>query len=367
MKDLRTFLESLAKERPGEVVRISREVSPELEITTLLAELERKGCFPITLFEKVRNLHGRPSGIKVVSNLFASRKKIAWALGLPLEKNKGELAREYLRGRENRLPPVVINKKDAPVKDIVRKDNPDLYELPVVTHHEMDSGPYLTMAVVAKDPDTGVYNSSFQRMWVKSAKETGISIAPRHLWDYYLRYEKRGQPMPVAVILGHHPAFCLGSMAGVPLEVDEYEVIGGLLGEPLRLVESESFGPELLVPADAEIVVEGEVPPRARDVDGPFGEYTGYYGGQKLNPVFVVRAVTFRREPILQTVFVGHRDIDYLMGVPMEGDVLAAVRTFMPSVIAVHVPPSGKCLNCYISIKKNRVWRFNQGKGGSNR
>lgn len=352
MKDLRNYLEFLSKDHSEQIVTISEEISPEFEITSLLFKLADEGLYPALLFTNVKNLRGEKSGMGVAVNLFADRRRLALSLDLLPEECRTEVSRRYLARRENRIKPELISKKEAPVKEFVKWGNADLRALPVVTHHEMDSGPYLTMPVVTKDPDTGAYNASFHRIWVKGPRDTGISLAPRHTWDYYVRYEKKGIPMPVAVVLGHHPGFCLGAMASVPIDADEYEVIGGLLNEPLRLVPSETWGDDFLVPADAEIVVEGEVPPKIREVEGPFGEFTGYYGGQRLNPVIKVKAITHREAPILQTVFAGHRDHDCFLAVAMEGDIFAAVKPVVPSVKAVHIPPSGKGYNCYISLLK---------------
>src|SRR3989304_6270896 len=159
MKDLHSFLESLEKQYPEELVKVSQLINPEFEITTVLWKLEEMGLYPAVLFENVKNLRGESSGISVVSNVFASRDKVAWALDLPREKSKMDLTLEYHKRRGNLLKPKVIDRKDAPVKaNVRRKGEVDLRELPVVTHHEMDSGPYFTMPVVAKDPDIGSPN-----------------------------------------------------------------------------------------------------------------------------------------------------------------------------------------------------------------
>src|SRR5206468_8270570 len=107
---------------------------------------------------------------------------------------------------------------------------------------------------------------------------------------------------------GHHPAFCLGRVTVPPLGGDACAKTGAIVGNPLRLTASETFGDDLLAPADAELIVEGQIPPGVKEVEGPFGEFTGYYGPQRLRPVIEVTAITHRREAILQHVFVGHRD-----------------------------------------------------------
>ena len=151
----------------------------------------------------------------------------------------------------------------------------DLYEIPIMRHHEMDGGPYIVLSTITKDKKSGIYNCSYHRMEVKSKNMTALYASPRHLWKIYRDYESRNEEMPVATVLGHHPAFHMGACYSGPFEVSEYDVIGGYMGEPLRLVPSETFGDDLLIPADAEIVIEGVLIPNKRVVEGPFGEAPG--------------------------------------------------------------------------------------------
>ena len=134
---------------------------------------------------------------------------------------------------------------------------------------------------------------------------------------------------------------------------DDYAVIGGIVGQPLRLVASETWGEEMLVPADAEMIVEGEILPNEREVEAPFGEFTGYYGPQRVRPVIRVTAITHRRQAILQHAFVGHRDNWILGGIPKEGAIYNTIKGVVPTVKAVHFALSGSGrFNCYISIDK---------------
>jgi 2,5-furandicarboxylate decarboxylase 1 len=261
---------------------------------------------------------------------------------------------EFARRSRNRVKPVIVPRDQAPVKQVVKVgDEVDLRTLPVITHHEMDGYPYLVDAVVAPDPDTGVYNSSHHRMLVRGKNELGLWMSPRHLWDYFRRAEERGEPLPIAHVVGHHPAFYLGSEAIVPIDEDEYEVIGGILGEPLRLTPSESFGERLLVPADAELVIEGEVLPGVRDAEGPFGEFTGYYGPQRWSPVVRVTAITHRKDPIYMNILVGHPDTAILGGIPKEAGIWEELKRSLPNVVGVHFPISGCCrFHAYIAIEK---------------
>lgn len=354
-KDLRSFIEKLTNEAPEEIIRVHREVDPRFEITAILQHLEDLGRFPAVLFEHVKDVEGKSTEFKLITNVFATRKKCAIALDLPSHKWRMEVSLEYAKRQRKLIKPEIISEEEAPVKEVNKVgEEVNIRKLPVVTHHEMDGQPYFTTAVVAADPDNGRYNSSHHRMLVKGKNVTGIWMSPRHLWNYYVRAESKGKSLPIAQVIGHHPAFYLGSeklLNGIG--IDEYEIIGGVLGESLRLVPSETFGEKLLVPADAEIIVEGEVLPKIREAEGPFGEFTGYYGPQRWSPIVKVTAITHRRNAIYQNIFCGHLDTALLGGIPKEGGVFARVKQAVPTTAAVHFPPSGCCrFHCYISIDK---------------
>ncbi|MGI5838786.1 MAG: UbiD family decarboxylase [bacterium] len=353
-KDLRSFLQALEEQTPGDVRRVKREINPRFEIAALQQHLENEDQFPLLLCEQVKNLKGELSGCSVAANVFASRGKCAVALDLPADKWRMETSYTFARRSANRIKPVLTDRADAPVKEVIRTGEAvDLRELPILTHHEMDGYPYLVDVVVAPDPDTGVYNASHHRMLVRGKDELGLWMSPRHLWDYCRRAWEKGKPLPIAHVIGHHPGFYLASEALVAMETDEYEVIGGVLNEPLRLVPSEAFGDSLLVPADAEIVVEGEVIPNRRDAEGPFGEFTGYYGPQRWSPVVKVKAITRRRDACYLNILAGHPDTAILGGIPKEASICEEVRKSVPGVQAVHFPISGCCrFHAYIAIDK---------------
>ena len=353
-KDLRTFLRDLERQIPEDVVRIKKEISPKFEITAIQQHLENEDRYPLLIFENVKNLKGERSPFKVMTNVFASRQKCAVALDLPSEKWRMETSMEFARRCNHAIKPVVVSKKEAPVKEVIKTGQSlDLRELPVLTHHEMDGNPYLVDAIVAADPETGVHNSSHHRMLVRGKDELGLWMSPRHLWNYCERAAERGKALPIAHVLGHHPGFYLATEALVGMETDEYDVIGGVLNEPLRLVPSEAYGDQLLVPADAEIVVEGEVMLNTRDSEGPFGEFTGYYGPQRWGPVVKVKAITHRKDAYYMNILVGHPDTSILGGIPKEAGIYEEVRKSVPGVKAVHFPISGCCrFHAYISIEK---------------
>ncbi len=351
-KDLRSFIRQLQAEAPEELVVIEREVDPRFEASAILQHLENEDRFPAVLFENAKNLYGQTSGFRLLSNLFATRQKCAIALDLPRDKWRLETSLEYARRVRNPIKPVVVCADEAPVKEVVvTGDQVDVGRLPVMTIHEMDNQPYLNKLVVAADPDTGCYNTSHHRMLVKGRDHLGLWSSPRHLWNYFRRAEERGEPLPIAHVLGHHPGFYLAAEALVPMEADEYDISGGILGEPLRLVPSETFGDRLMVPADAEIIVEAEVLPGVRDAEGPYGEFTGYYGPQRWSWLCRATAITHRKDAIFVGNFVGHPDCSILGGIPKEGGIFEIVRGVVPTVKAVHFPISGVCrFFAYISI-----------------
>lgn len=357
-KNLRTFIEELATMVPEEIVRVKREIDVKFEISAILQHLENLDRFPAVIFERVKSVNGESSEFKLATNLFATRKKLAVALDLSPDKWRMELPLEYAKRQKNLIKPKVVSKADAPVKDVIKVGNDlDLRDLPVVTHHEMDGQPYFTTAVVSADPDNPeIYNVSHHRMLVKGKDVTGIYMSPRHLWNYYTRAEKQGKPLPIAQVIGHHPVFYIGAeklQGEAGISFSEYEIIGGLLGEPLRLVPSETYGERLMVPADAELIVEGEILPEIREAEGPFGEYPGYYGPQRWSPIVKIKAITHRKDPIYQNIFVSHPDVALLGGLGKEAGVYAQAKAAVPSTVAVHFPQSGCCrFHCYISIDK---------------
>jgi 2,5-furandicarboxylate decarboxylase 1 len=353
--DLRAFLRILEERYPGEIIRVEHEVEPaKYEVSAVLKHLENRGKFPLVHFERPKDVQGRPSVFPLLSNIFASRERIALALDMSPEQSGMPLSLEYARRLENPVAPVRVERTVAPVKQVVtRGDDCDMSRLPIVRHHEMDPAPYIDMTPVMKHPDEGFYNVAFLRNMYKGPRTLGIHMSPRHNWQIFRAHETRGLPTPVVVVASHHPAFYLGALNVQPYGKDDYEVIGGIMGQPLRIAPSETWGEKFWVPADADMVIEGEIPPGLREVEGPFGEFTGYYGPQRIRPIINVTAITHRRDAIFQHSFVGHRDNWFLGGIPKEGSVFNVIKGIVPTVRAVHFAPSGSCrFNCYISIDK---------------
>lgn len=353
--DLREFIKALEADQPSAMVHIDKPVDPAaFEVTAILQQLEDTGRFPMAIFHQPLNLHGEVSQFPLVTNVFAERSRCAQALGLTLADAKFPLSIEYGRREQARITPTVVTVAESPVKDVVKVgDEVDLREFPIVRHHHMDPAPYIDMTPVMRDPDSGAYNAAYLRTMYKSPRKLGLHMSPRHSWQITRKHEERGLPTPVAIVVSHHPAFFLGTLNVAPFGDDDYEVIGSIAGGSLRLVPSETWGDEFMVPADAEIVIEGEIPPDVREVEGPFGEFPGTYGPQRLRWVIDVKAVTHRRDAIYQDVFVGHPDDWIQGGLPKEARIYNRIKGVVPSVQAVHLPVSGVCrLHCNISIDK---------------
>lgn len=354
-KNLRDFLQQLENQLPNDFIRVERAIDPaQFEATALLQHLENRKKFPVLLFEKPLDLKGNPSPFPLLSNVFATRRRCALALGMKPEEGRLALSLEYARREEKLISPVIVSPKEAPVREVVKRgQDADLYEFPIVRHHAMDPAPYIDMTPFMKDPESGFYNGAFLRNMVKGPRRLGIHMSPRHNWQIHRKNQEKKRPTPVAIVVSHHPAFYLGALNVSPFGVDDYSRIGAIMGEPLRLTASETWGDDFLIPADAEVVVEGHVLPDVTEVEAPFGEFTGYYGPQRLRPVIEVTAIAHRRNAVFQHIFVGHRDNWVLGGLPKEGSLFNLIRGIVPTVQAVHFPISGCCrFNCYISIDK---------------
>jgi 2,5-furandicarboxylate decarboxylase 1 len=353
--DLRQFLAGLERDAPADVVHVAESVAPaRFEATAVLRKLEQLGRYPLVIFDRPLDLRGEVSPFPLVSNVYATRERCARALGVPSSDAYQTLGLEYARREERRISPVVVPPHRAPVKEVVQVgDEVDLRCFPIVRHHRMDGGPYIDMTPVMRDPDTGAYNVAFLRTQYRNPRGLRIHMSPRHNWQIARKHEDRGLPTPVAIVVSHHPAFYIGALNVSAFGEDDYHVIGSIAGCSLRLVASETWGDDFLVPADAEIVIEGLIPPGVREAEGPFGEFPGTYGPQRVRWVIDITAVTHRREAIYQDIFVGHRDNWVLGSFPKEGSIFNCIKGVVPTVKAVHLPTSGVGrFHCYISVDK---------------
>ena len=355
MKSLRTFIDDMRQIYPNEVVTISKTVNPlAYDVTAIVKQLGALKRFPVLIFDNPLNAHGQLNGVRLAIGTENTQKKVQIALGVPAEMDRAEMAREILRREAGRIAPILVNRDAAPVKEIIQKAGEvDLYQLPLMRHHEMDGGPYIDMSSVARDRHTGVYNASYHRMEVKDRNHTGFLMTLQHMWRIFRGYEEVNEECPVATVIGHHPGYQMGACYGGAFETSEYEIIGGYLQEPLRLTPSETWGERLLIPADAEIVMEGALLPGKRIVEGPFGEVNGYLGmqGFQQSACYEVRAITRRRDAIHMSILTPEGDKPW-MDLAREGAYLRRCREAVPGVQAVCTSGRHALLNVFISMTK---------------
>jgi UbiD family decarboxylase len=342
-KDLRRFLE-LLRSRPGELVEIDRPVCPqEFDVTALLKQLDERRSYPAVLFRNPTDVYGQPSPFPILTNVYASRGRCGLMFGVDPATPYREVSLAYQRASHRTFAPEVVAAADAPVHETVWQGaDADVGRLPIVRHFAMDMGPVLTMSHVMRSHE-GWYDLSFAKTFYKwDPRQMVVSIHTRDLSRILKEYEDRDEPAPIVNVLGHHPAFSIGVLARNPSGANDYEKIGGILGEPLRLTPSVTWGDRFLVPADAELVIEGEIPPGQRDVCDPFGEVAGLYQAQCLRPLFNVTAITFRRGAIVQDIFSGFRD-SYVgfHAIIREAALEDALRPQFPNLGAIHIPTSG--------------------------
>lgn len=235
---------------------------------------------------------------------------------------------------------------------VSRIDLPRL--LPIPTHSEHDSGPYITAGlVIARNPRTGVQNVSINRIQVLAPDRMQILILPRHLARFWQLAESKNEPLPVAVVIGVDPLTLLASQAIAPLDVDELEIAGALHGAPLPV--ARCLTNDVRVPADAEIVIEGRLLPGVREPEGPFGEFPRYYSAKEDREVIAIDAVTHRRDPIFHTIVPAEMEHLLLGAIPREATILSFLQRAFPGVVDVHLAKGGTCrYHLHVQLRKTR-------------
>lgn len=335
---LREELERL--DSAGLLRRVDREVDPRFEICAVASV----GAEEPMLFEHVRG-----ADLPVVINTLSSRAALAVSFGV----DPSEVGEKYLDALQNPIAPVVVGQ--APVQEVIRRgDEVDLLSLPILTHHEDDAGPYITTGVaIAEDPARGIRNLSYHRMHVRSAREAGMVIVQRHLHQIVDSFEEDGKPTPVAIVIGLDSATRLAaatSGSSSPFGFDELSLAGALHGRAVPMVPCVSI--PVHVPADAEIVIEGEILPGRQDPEGPFAEFDGSYESGTAH-VFRATALTMRRNPIYQGLRSGSIEQLNIMGLPNEPLILRSVRSVVPTARAVHVTTGGlRKFHAVVSLDK---------------
>jgi 2,5-furandicarboxylate decarboxylase 1 len=339
--DLRTFL--MALEDADQLVRVRQPVCLEHELANVAAALERRGG-PAPLFEHVQG-----SAWPVFASAVANQPRAALALGC----EKSQVAQVLHRALDptNGVPPVRV--EDAAWKShTLTGPEADISRLPIPTHAVGDGGPFITGGVViSRDPVSGRGNLSYNRMQVKGPRTFGFNVNEwRHVRQFLSVQEARGEALPLAVAIGLDPAIMIA--AGARYEGDELLIAGAIRGRGIPVCQGLTV--DVLVPAEAEIVIEGYLAPHERQQEGPLAEFHGYFGELWDSPVFHVTAICWRDAPIFQTIIPGWNEHLYLGNVlPREPLLLDYVQHVSKNVTGLHIPPYSSGFTALVAIDKS--------------
>jgi 4-hydroxy-3-polyprenylbenzoate decarboxylase len=448
-EDLRDWIKAL--EKHGELRRIREEVSPDLEITEITDRVSKIGARagaksgstkenyapggPALLFENVK----RHPGHKVLINQFGSERRMALALGVSKIDDIAERIRALMNVKPpsgglldklKMLPqlaelgnifPKTVNAKDAPCKEVIRRENFDLNFFPILKCWPFDGGRFITLPCVhTRDPKTGKRNIGMYRMQVYDGQTTGMhwqrqKVAAEHYREALRNVATagaesdpalnasaarvammaesgggaitipdqsaaaipqlalgnlKGSRLEVAVAIGTDPATTFSAIVPAPPEVEEFLIAGFLRGKPVEIVKCETV--DLEVPAHAEIILEGYVELGELRSEGPFGDHTGFYTLPDEYPVFHLTCITHRKDPIYSATIVGKPPMeDAWMGRAVARIFLPAMKMTIPELVDINLPVEAVFHNLMIvSIKKsypgharkvmNAIWSLGQ-------
>src|SRR5215468_4315525 len=357
--DMREWVARLDK--AGELRRITAEVDWDRELGAIARRvLEKKG--PALLFERIKGYEtGRCT--KVFVSGLGSVGRLALCLGFPRDVSNRDLVQHVVKLNRQVIPPKIVG--TGPVKEVVvRGKDVDQAEFPVPKWHYLEGGRYIHTfsGVVTRDPETRAMNVGIYRGMI-GKKDTAPFLlikGGQHWGQHFLKWGARKQPMPVACVIGWDPIMPLLAGSPVSAGVCEWDVMGAYRGEPAQLVRCESV--DLEVPATAEIVLEGYISddPASYEIEGPFGEFTGYVSDLPTpRPTMKVTCITHRRDPI----FCGSLE-GTLQGSYGENSVMSSVQRAaiawnilndagIPGILDVYVPPITNGVNIRVQIKKH--------------
>ena len=315
-------------EEKGTLLRVKKEVDPKFELGAVINV--KKGKQPF-LFEKIKGYNS-----PMVAGLGGDRRLLAESMGI----TEDTLIPKIIDSIVNPIPTTKM--PIGPVQDhvILGEFNLDDH-FPICTYHALDSGAYLVSGVmVVKDIQGNNRYTSIRRMQFLGGNRANILITSPELYEQYLYYESRNEPMEFAVMFGVVPAIVLSSQISTHLyHTDKLDIAGALLGESLKVIQCKTVDLEVL--AEAEIVFEGRILPHLREPEGPFGELGGYYGVRSDQPIVEFSAITYRDQPINQTIFPSSFEETLPMALVREVTLLSSVRQVVPNVKAVHLTDGG--------------------------
>lgn len=344
--NLRDFIASLDK--TGDVVHIKEEVDWDLELGGII----RRACelkAPAPLFEKIKDY----PGYSALGGPLAADRRLAIALGLPGHTGLREVQNEYERRMDKPMKPIAVSNGPCQEK-VITGDDIDIFRLPVPFEHEGDGLRFIGTwhAVVTRDPDSDWVNWGMYRTGAYSRKYIvahwhGGNDAGRMLRQ---KYVPRGMPMPVAIAIGLDPLCCLAAVAPLATGESEVDYAGGLRQSPVELVKCKTV--DLFVPAQAELVLEGEILPDVKVLGGPFGDFPGYEIIGFPHRICRLKAITHRKNPILTFTNLGAPGHDNTaLTVTSAVAIKKELRAKGVPVVDVHIPAEGMGLLAVVSVK----------------
>jgi len=299
--DLRDWLAQV--EAMGELVRVGKPVDRDEEMSAISYLLAKNTPSPSVLFERPRGFDNSPIGARMLWNILGpSFRRVALTIGEPVDTPKVDLIRRTKEKLRNRIAPREVTAAQAPIyENSVMGDEVDLDQLPIPRHWPLDGGRYAGTgdAVITRDPDTGYLNIGTYRMMQQGKAETGLYLSPgKDARLHITRAWQQNKPIEVAAAWGIDPLFMMVGSQTFPKNISEYEFAGGIKGVPIPVVRGKTT--DLLLPANAEFVIEGVIEPNTTKAEGPFGEFPGYYGRPEAGcPLVKVTAMHYRSRPIL--------------------------------------------------------------------
>ena len=361
-EDLREYVESL--EKIDQLKRIKTRVSVDLEIAEILRRVMYKNEGPAVLFENVEGYK-----IPVLGNAFGSLRRLKIALDMENFEEIGERMSALTRLK---IPQGLLNKfkmlpklseiadygpkyvNSGPITEVIETSNPSLDILPIIKSFPKDSGRFITFGItVTKNPETQIRNMGVYRLQVIDSKKAIMhwQIHKRGALHYEMNKEN-SQKTEVAIVIGADPATVFSAVAPVPEGLDKFLFAGITRKKGIDLVKCRTIDVE--VPATAEIVLEGYVDPSELNVEGPFGDHTGYYTPPEPFPTFTLTGIMMRKNPIYLTTVVGKPILeDAYIGKVIERSFLPLVRLLQPEVVDFSMPPAGWFQGlAIVSIKK---------------
>lgn len=370
IRDLRDYLDLLASR--GDLLEVADEIDPLDEMGAFIARADNSGMNKAILFKKAKG-----SAMPVLANTVGSTyKRIAESFGVP-EGNAVAAAAEKM-GKVmmgGAIPPVMIDPAKAPCREIVLKGNEvDLGLIPVLRLNPEDGrGPRSTegrfiSSLACSQPRPNAHNLSYHRFELQGPNSgtvwvfrlTGDARTIEEAWGAKIgdpEDPSKGKPFPLAYVMGVTPEFLLtGANPGMPPNYNDFAFIGGLMGRPVELVKCESI--DVMVPANAEIVVEGIMRPFNWGMQGRYASFNGFYDEPRKRPIFEVTAITMRKNPIFQHVHIGLplNECNNMAAFFRSVRVFRDVQMVMPNLVDVFVDPgAGTGFTVHMSIKKMRV------------